>query len=41
MKKIILICLSFFMFATSFTVYANEEHIENSWRYENGEPIAS
>ncbi len=30
MKKIILICLSFFMFATSFTVYANEEHIEKT-----------
>ena len=41
MKKFILICLSFFMFSTSFTVYADEEYKENSWRYENGEPIAS
>ena len=41
MKKFILICLSFFMFASSFTVYADEEYKENSWRYENGEPIAS
>lgn len=40
MKKFILICLSFFMFSTSFTVYADEEYKENSWRYENGEPIA-
>lgn len=28
------------MFSTSFTVYADEEYKENSWRYENGEPIA-
>ena len=41
MKKFVLICLLFFMFTTSFTVYADEEYKENSWRYENGVPIAS
>ena len=42
MKRLTAICLSILMFASSITVYANEEeYTANSWRYENGEPIVS